>query len=81
MKEEKELVLYVNRNISIKRFLEEAVIYVELDAENGSGQLRILEICVNKLLSGPKHFDLLDSMWNSISLFCVNLKTNWFFFF
>ena len=39
-KEEKELVLYPNKNGSVANLLEEAKKQVELDAENGSGKLR-----------------------------------------
>lgn len=52
LKEEKEIILYPNKNGTIATLLEEAKKQVEL-SENGSGQLRILEVSCSKLLPGP----------------------------
>ncbi|XP_023287513.1 ubiquitin carboxyl-terminal hydrolase 7-like [Orussus abietinus] len=53
LKEEKEIILYPNKNGTVATLLEEAKKQVEL-SENGSGKLRILEINSNRLLPGPK---------------------------
>ncbi|XP_015588700.1 ubiquitin carboxyl-terminal hydrolase 7 isoform X2 [Cephus cinctus] len=61
LKEEKEIILYPNKNGTVATLLEEAKKQVEL-SENGSGQLRILEINCNKLLPGPKDDVPLDNL-------------------
>ncbi|CAG5100968.1 Similar to USP7: Ubiquitin carboxyl-terminal hydrolase 7 (Homo sapiens) [Cotesia congregata] len=53
LKEEKEIILYPNKNGTVATLLEEAKKQVEL-SENGSGKLRLLEINCNRLLPGPK---------------------------
>lgn len=61
LKEEKELILYPNKNGTVLTLLEEAKKQVEL-SETGSGKLRILEIVSNRLLPGPKHDTLLETL-------------------
>ncbi|XP_046819841.1 ubiquitin carboxyl-terminal hydrolase 7 isoform X2 [Vespa crabro] len=61
LKEEKEIILYPNKNGTVATLLEEAKKQVEL-SENGSGKLRILEINCNKLLPGPRDDVLLDTL-------------------
>ena len=53
LKEEKEIILYPNKNGTVATLLEEAKKQVEF-SENGSGKLRLLEISCNKLSPGPK---------------------------
>lgn len=60
MKEEKELILYPNKNGTVKTLLEEAAKQIELNPEEGSGQLRILEVSGHKLLPGPREDDSLE---------------------
>lgn len=60
MKEEKELVLYPNKNGTVKTLLDEAMKSVEFNFEEGSGQLRIVEISNYKLLPGPREDDSLE---------------------
>lgn len=64
LKEEKEIILYPNKNGTVATLLEEAKKQVEL-SENGSGKLRILEINCNKLLPGPGDDVLLDNLNSS----------------
>ena len=61
LKEEKEIVLYPNKNGTVATLLEEAKKQVEL-SENGSGKLRILEIISNKVQPGPKDDVPLESL-------------------
>ncbi|XP_023245457.1 ubiquitin carboxyl-terminal hydrolase 7 [Copidosoma floridanum] len=61
LKEEKEIILYPNKNGTILTLLEEAKKQVDL-SENSSGKLRILEIVSNKLQPGPKEDVLLESL-------------------
>ncbi|XP_032457106.1 ubiquitin carboxyl-terminal hydrolase 7 isoform X1 [Nasonia vitripennis] len=61
LKEEKEIILYPNKNGTVLNLLEEAKKLVEL-SENGSGKLRILEIVSNKLQPGPKEDVPLESL-------------------
>lgn len=61
MKEEKELILYPNKNGTVADLLEEAKKQVEL-SEDGSGKLRIVEVNCNKLVPGPKEDVLLDTL-------------------
>lgn len=64
LKEEKEIILYPNKNGTVATLLEEAKKQVEL-SENGSGKLRILEINCNKLLPGPGDDVPLDNLNSS----------------
>lgn len=66
MKEEKELVLYPNKNGTVKSLLDEAMKNVELNYEEGSGQLRIIEISSYKLLPGPREEDSLECMYEPL---------------
>nr|CAD7425914.1 unnamed protein product [Timema monikensis] len=61
LKEEKELILYPNKNGTVADLLEEARKQVEL-SENGTGKLRIFEINCNKIASGPKEDTLLEAL-------------------
>lgn len=65
MKEEKELILYPNKNGTVKTLLEEAAKQIELNYEEGSGQLRIVEICNFKILPGPREEDSLECKYTS----------------
>lgn len=60
MEEEKDLVLYPNKNGTIKTLLEEAAKQIKLNQDEGSGQLRISEICGHKLLSRRCEDDSLE---------------------
>lgn len=60
MKEEKELVLYPNKNGTVATLLEEAAKVVEM-SENGSGRLRLVEIVGNKVGPGPNEEFSLES--------------------
>lgn len=59
-KEDKDLILYPNKNGRISDVLEEAVKVVELSPA-GTGQLRIVEVSCHKLMPGP---DLNQSLEN-----------------
>jgi len=61
MKEEKELILYPNKNGTVADLLEEARKQVEL-SENGSGKLRIFEINCNKIAYGPREDAPLETL-------------------
>lgn len=61
LKEEKEIILYPNKNGTVATLLEEAKKQVEL-SENGSGKLRILEINSSKLSPGPREDIPLDNL-------------------
>ncbi|KAK7792272.1 hypothetical protein R5R35_013305 [Gryllus longicercus] len=61
LKEEKELILYPNKNGTVADLLEEARKQVEL-SENGSGKLRIFEVNCNKIICGPKEDALLETL-------------------
>ncbi|KDR24281.1 ubiquitin carboxyl-terminal hydrolase 7 [Zootermopsis nevadensis] len=61
LKEEKELILYPNKNGTVADLLEEARKQVEL-SENGSGKLRICEIHSNKIVCGLKEDAPLESL-------------------
>lgn len=52
-KEEKELILYPNKNGKVENILEEAIKHVELSPE-GSGKLRIVEVVAHKVSPGPE---------------------------
>lgn len=60
MKEEKELVLYPNKTGTVKDLLHEAAKQIDMNLEEGSGQLRIVEICGHKLLPGPHEDESLE---------------------
>ncbi|XP_058793308.1 ubiquitin carboxyl-terminal hydrolase 7 [Phymastichus coffea] len=61
LKEEKEMILYPNKNGTVLNLLEEAQKQIEL-SELGSGKLRIVEIISNKLQPGPKDDVLLETL-------------------
>lgn len=60
MKEEKELILFPNKNGTVKTLLEEAAKQIDFNFEEGSGQLRIVEVSNAKLLLGPLEDDPLE---------------------
>lgn len=53
MKEEKELVLYPNKNGTVKTLIEEAAKHVEF-SEDGTRQLRMVTIQGYKIGPGPR---------------------------
>lgn len=53
MKEEKELVLYPNKNGTVKTLIEEAAKHVEF-SEDGTHQLRMVSIQGGKIAPGPR---------------------------
>lgn len=61
MKEEKELILYPNKNGTVADLLEEAKKQVEL-SEGGTGKLRLTEVSCNKVTMGPKDDMPLESL-------------------
>ncbi|XP_037093906.1 ubiquitin carboxyl-terminal hydrolase 7-like isoform X1 [Pollicipes pollicipes] len=61
LKEEKELVLYPNKDGTVGDLLEEAAKQVQL-ADGGSGQLRLLEVVGHKILSVVKELTALDTL-------------------
>ncbi|ESO84027.1 hypothetical protein LOTGIDRAFT_184079 [Lottia gigantea] len=61
LKEEQELILYPNKTGRVSDLLEEAKKHVELDPENGSGKLRLLDIISYKILAVQKEFTTLDT--------------------
>ncbi|KAK0173583.1 hypothetical protein PV328_006757 [Microctonus aethiopoides] len=61
LKEEKEIILYPNKNGTVATLLEEAKKQVEL-SENGSGKLRLLEINCSRLFPGPKEDTPLENL-------------------
>lgn len=61
LKEEKEIILYPNKNGTVANLLDEARKQVEC-SETGSGKLRIVEIVSNKLQPGPKEDLLLETL-------------------
>jgi len=75
MKEEKELILYPNKNGTVKTLLEEAAKQIELNPEEGSGQLRILEVSGHKLLPGPREDDSLEYLQSPGEANMTNQKT------
>lgn len=64
LKEEKELILYPNKNGTVKNLLEEAAKQVEF-TEDGTKKLRIAEILANKILPGPKEDTSLENLQTS----------------
>lgn len=75
MKEEKELILYPNKNGTVKTLLEEAAKQIELNPEEGSGQLRILEVSSHKLMPGPREDDSLEYLQSPGESNMANQKT------
>lgn len=59
MKEEKELILYPNKNGTVKTLIEEATKQVEF-SENGTRQLRMVTIQGCKISPGPREDQMLD---------------------
>lgn len=59
MKEEKELILYPNKNGTVKTLIEEATKQVELN-EDGTHQLRMVTIQGCKISPGPREDQLLE---------------------
>lgn len=53
MKEEKELVLYPNKNGTVKTLIDEAAKHIEF-SEDGTHQLRMVAIQGCKIAPGPK---------------------------
>lgn len=53
MKEEKELVLYPNKNGTVKTLIEEAAKHVEF-SEDGTRQLRMVTVQGCKIGPGPR---------------------------
>ena len=63
LKEEKELVLYPNKDGTVADLLEEAAKQVQPTSDAaGSGQLRLLEIVGHKIVSVVKEFTHLDTL-------------------
>lgn len=60
LKEEKHLILYPNKNGTVKHLLEEVAKQIKF-TEDGTKLLRIVEISDNKLLPGPSDDTQLDS--------------------
>ncbi|XP_015122798.1 ubiquitin carboxyl-terminal hydrolase 7 isoform X2 [Diachasma alloeum] len=61
LKEEKEIILYPNKNGTVATLLEEAKKQVEF-SENGSGKLRLLEVNCSRLVPGPKEDTPLETL-------------------
>ncbi|ENN76456.1 hypothetical protein YQE_06910, partial [Dendroctonus ponderosae] len=61
MKEEKELILYPNKNGTVADLLDEAKKQIEF-SEDSSGKLRLTEINCNRLNMGPKEDVPLESL-------------------
>lgn len=59
MKEEKELILYPNKNGTVKTLIEEATKQVEL-SEDGTRQLRMVSVQGCKISPGPREDHLLE---------------------
>lgn len=63
LRDEKELVLYPNRNATVSDLLEEALASGQLDLEEGgTGKLRMVEIISNKILAICRPDASLDSI-------------------
>jgi len=54
LKEEKELVLYPDKNGTVGDLFEEIWKHVDRNTENGSGKLRMCEVMSSKISLGPK---------------------------
>lgn len=75
LKEEKELILYPNKNGTVKTLLEEAAKQIEVSKDGvGSGQLRIVEINGNKIIPGPTEETLLEYLQSSGESSMANQK-------
>lgn len=59
MKEEKELILYPNKNGTVKTLIEEAAKQVEF-SEDGTHQLRMVVIQGCKVAHGPREDQMLE---------------------
>lgn len=73
MKEEKELVLYPNKNGTVKTLIEEAAKHVEF-SEDGSHQLRMVAIQGYKIAPGPREDTELERKHRK------SKNQNWLFF-
>lgn len=67
MKEEKELVLYPNKNGTVKTLIEEAAKHVEF-SEDGTRQLRMVTIQGYKIGQGPREDAELERTLHCIAL-------------
>lgn len=65
MKEEKELVLYPNKNGTVKTLIEEAAKHVEF-SEEGTHQLRMVTIQGCKIAPGPREDTELERTLNKL---------------
>lgn len=77
MKDERELILYPNKNGTVKTLLEEAAKEIQF-SEEGSGRLRIVEINSHKLLPGPTEqtpLEFLQTSSTDISLTSTSSST------
>lgn len=75
LKEEKELILYPNKNGTVKTLLEEAAKQIEVSKDGvGSGQLRIVEINGNKIIPGPTEETQLEYLQSSGESSMANQK-------
>lgn len=70
MKDEKELVLYPNKNGSVKTLIEEAAKNVEF-SEDGTHQLRMVAIQGCKISPGPREEQLLECKLKLFSVFSL----------
>lgn len=61
MKDEKELILYPNKNGTVGDLLEEAKKQIEF-SDGSTGKLRLTEVSCNKVTFGPKEDTLLESL-------------------
>ncbi|XP_044758285.1 ubiquitin carboxyl-terminal hydrolase 7 isoform X2 [Coccinella septempunctata] len=61
IKEEKELILYPNKNGTVADLLEEAKKQIEF-ADGSTGKLRLTEVNCNKVAMGPKEDTPLDTL-------------------
>ena len=71
MKEEKELVLYPNKNGTVKTLIEEAAKQVEF-SEDGTRQLRMVTIQGCKISPGPREEQPLECEYPLARLSSVN---------
>ncbi|XP_030755284.1 ubiquitin carboxyl-terminal hydrolase 7 isoform X3 [Sitophilus oryzae] len=61
MKDEKDLILYPNKNGTVADLLDEAKKQIEF-SEGSTGKLRLTEVNCNKISMGPKEDTLLESL-------------------
>lgn len=73
LKEEKELILYPNKNGTVKNLLEEAAKQIEF-SEDSTRKLRIVEILANKILPGPRDDSSLDYLQTTNETTMTNPK-------